>query len=142
MQDKLVIAGSRELYPTTAQISILIAALPDVVICGCANGVDRAGFLLARANCVPVEFFPAWRHHMDWAISVAEKGEVVHPLPRIQNRGAGYIRNEAMGLSATRALLMTTGTQGTANMRDICLRLGVPCDVHAFTIRNGVCIAA
>ena len=57
---KLIIAGSRSLNPTIAQISRLITELPSLVICGCADGVDKAGCAWARHFSVPVEFFPAW----------------------------------------------------------------------------------
>ena len=135
MLDRLIIAGSRSLNPTIAQISSLIACLPDVLVCGCADGVDKAGYAWARHFSVPVEFFPAWAKQREWALSVARYGETIHQLPKIQNRSAGFIRNAEMALVAGRALILTVpeGSPGSLNMRDQCLRQDIPCHVRRFT---------
>lgn len=136
MQDRLIIAGSRELYPTIIQIDVLIYKVPSLVICGCASGVDRAGYLWARSNDIPVEFFPAWKHHQDWAISEAVAGEVVHPLPRVQDRSAGHVRNESMARFGTRSLILIKvgGSPGSKDMRDAALNVKIPCEVHELAI--------
>lgn len=132
MVDALVIAGSTDLTPSIDEISAVIEVLPDVVICGCSDGADKAGFAWARAHKIPVEFFPAWLKQRDWALSVRMDREIVHPLPRISNRGAGPVRNAEMAFHATRAILFWNGeSPGTRNMRDCCLRKGINCEVHA-----------
>lgn len=143
MPDRLIISGSRSLYPTVAELSILISTAPDLVVCGCASGVDRAGFLWARVHNIPVEFFPAWKHHQDWAISVAAAHEVVHPLPRLQNKGAGHVRNEAMARFGTRVLILMEpqGSPGSRDMRDAALNAGIPCCVRNFIMEGSYCVA-
>ena len=131
MRDKLIIAGSRSLNPTIAQLSRLITEPPSLVICGCADGVDKAGYAWARHCSVPVEFFPAWPAQREWALGCALTSEKVHPCPSTRDRSAGYIRNEAMSKAATSAVLLWTGeSPGTKLMLDICRRLGLPYKVQ------------
>lgn len=137
MPDRLIIAGSRSLHPHVAVLSALISPLPTQVICGCATGVDRVGYIWARTNSIPVEFFPAWIPQRDWALSVRLDKEIVHPVPRISNRSAGFIRNEMMAGYAERALIYWNGaSSGTKNMRDICLRLNIPIHVEVLNARS------
>ena len=139
--DKILIAGSRTLNPTIAQISNLITRLPDVLICGCADGVDKAGYTWARHFSVPVEFFPAWAKQRDWALSVRKNNEVVHPLPSISSRAAGFARNGSMSGIASRALIIWTGeSPGTRNMRDLCLGRNIPCTVRRFIMKDNHCV--
>lgn len=142
MTDFLIIAGSRSLQPTIAQLSTLITTLPDVVVCGCANGADRAGYRWARANDIPVEFFPAWTPQWEWAVSGA-RDEVVHPLPLMSGRSAGVFRNGEMSGIASRVLILWDGvSRGSKNMRDTALRAGLPCEVHKFIIKDNICVSA
>jgi YspA, cpYpsA-related SLOG family len=129
--DALIIAGSRDLFPTVAELDALITTLPDLLICGCAPGVDRAGYAWARSHNIPVEYFPGWASQRDWALAERMDKEVVHALPRISNIGAGNVRNGEMARVATRGVLIWDGlSRGTRNMRDICIRKGIPCEVH------------
>jgi len=101
---KVIIAGSRTLYPTLDEISdYLIEAdfrlnLTEV-ICGMAKGVDLQGKLWAERAKIPVAKFPAnWNKH---------------------GRSAGAIRNKMMAEDADALLLIWDGkSRGSKNMLD------------------------
>lgn len=125
--DRLIIAGSRTLDPTVDELNALIAKPPAVVICGCAEGADRAGFRWARKNSVSVEFFPAWPKQREWALANALSSETIYSFPLMGGSIAGSIRNEQMGRRATAAVLWWDGASpGTKSMADICNRLKIP----------------
>ena len=133
MRDKLIIAGSRSLNPTIAQISRLITELPSLVICGCADGVDKAGCAWARHFSVPVEFFPAWPIQMRWALANARGDEIVHKLPFVTGRGAGMARNNTMSHAGSKLLLYWDGrSPGSRDMRDAAMRRNLPITNHVW----------
>lgn len=128
--DLLLIAGSQTLTPSVDYLDSLITTKPTRVICGCAHGVDRAGWAWARKHDIPCEYWPAWPEQLKWARSVAWVDEDIHALPLRQGREAGVLRNGSMAKIATRALLLRDKshgpTPGTTNMRDFCVKEGVP----------------
>jgi hypothetical protein len=130
--ERLIIAGSRSLNPTIAQISRLITELPSLVICGCADGVDKAGYAWARHCSVPVEFFPAWPAQREWALEYALPSEAVHACPLVGGKKAGHVRNDLMAsVTGATALIYYDGSSpGSKSMIEICERRGIPHKVH------------
>lgn len=102
---KVIIAGSRDWYPSLEEID---RAFKDVcwfdtsldgieVVSGTASGADKAGESWARANAVPFKQFPA-----KWS----EFG-----------KAAGIIRNQEMADYADAAVVFWAGqSSGSANM--------------------------
>ena len=128
---KLLIAGSRSItkLPLTS-IDALIEShslRPTVILCGCCTGVDQIGYNWARLNLVKVEFFPAWPGQKKWAESVVRVGEIIHPIPVIQGKISGFIRNSVMAMEAQTAILFHDGqSRGTSNMKDLCIARNIP----------------
>lgn len=123
---RLIVAGSRSLildllYPN-------LATTVTTVICGCAPGIDDAGFRWARRHDIPVEFHPAWRSHADWAQSVAKPEEIIMPDLSQYGRAAGVFRNRQMLLSPADTLLAIWDgkSPGTSNMINLAKRNNVP----------------
>lgn len=99
---KLIIAGSRTINPNSYLIENLLDYFkikPTEIVCGLANGVDRAGKKWAEEIKVPVkEFPPSWDAH---------------------GKSAGMIRNRRMAEYADALLLIWDGqSRGSANMLD------------------------
>lgn len=114
---KLVIFGSREYWPSNAEITGQVSSflinwgtkLPDEVICGMAQGADAAGNRWAKDNSIMVRSF-----RPDWS-----KGPM-----------AGYTRNHIMAQHATHGLGFWDGeSRGTANMASHLLSLNKPVKV-------------
>ncbi len=100
---KVIIAGSRNLFPTKLKISKAIHFLEwevTEVICGKARGVDTAGEQWAIALDIPVKYFPAnWRRY---------------------GKAAGMIRNKEMADYADALLVFWDGrSPGTRGMISI-----------------------
>lgn len=84
-----------------------------VVISGTARGADDLGELWAQSRGAQVIRKPA-----DWDR---------------YGRSAGYRRNEEMAEIADACIIFWDGTsRGSMHMRDICHRLGIPCEVVRF----------
>jgi hypothetical protein len=111
---RLLIAGSRTLYPTNEQILAAMSELsggairkPKMIISGTAKGVDRAGERFASDYDIYIEFFPAdWDKH---------------------GKKAGYLRNIEMADYCTHAIVFWDGvSKGTASMIDLLERAEIP----------------
>lgn len=107
---KLVIFGSRSLFPTAGTIDRAVFArwgvLPSLVICGMARGADLSGRTWAKFRGIPVLEMPA-----DWDR---------------YGRRAGILRNEQMAGVATAGLGFWDGSSaGTANMVKNLQRRGI-----------------
>jgi hypothetical protein len=136
---RLIIAGSRTMEPTSIQVMYTIrrhrismlrdAGATDsvyLVLCGCADGVDRSGFTWARMNGIEVEFFPAWPSQQQWARKVALPGEKIHQIPLAHGKSSGMIRNVAMAEFADALLVFWDGkSPGTAGMIKVAERGGL-----------------
>jgi hypothetical protein len=117
---KLVIFGSRNAYPSIAEVERAVASvcdllnqdLPDdaVVVCGMARGADECGKQWAEHNGVTVKEFPAdWEQH---------------------GKRAGFIRNKAMAEYADAGIgFWKDESGGTANMTTQLVVLGKPVHV-------------
>jgi hypothetical protein len=110
---KLLIAGSREVYPDADQIDAVfddfLFVKGDVteVVSGGARGADDAGEGWAAINGVPVKRFPA-----DW---------------NRYGKGAGHRRNEQMARYADGAIVFwKDNSPGSANMIAWMTALGKP----------------
>lgn len=109
---KLVIAGSRDLYPTVEEIDGYINEhYPGMdiveVVSGCASGVDTCGERWAMSKLIPITSFPA-----DWST---------------YGRRAGPLRNATMAKYADIAIVIHTNTPGSLNMMAEMLKLDKPC---------------
>ena len=98
---KILIAGSRDIFPEVSQIDLWLKAIPATiteVVSGGAKGVDLAGEAWAKAHGVPVrQFLP------DWTLG----------------KKAGPIRNRLMVDYAGGALLIWDGeSRGTKSTLD------------------------
>jgi len=117
---RLVIAGSRTMTHRTAGYALIdwyvrnrelgmhgVAGVVDEEISGNANGGDSIGEEWAMGQYIPVAHFPA-----DW--------------DRF-GKGAGYKRNEAMGVRGTHLVAFHLGnSRGTGHMLDIMVRAKKP----------------
>jgi hypothetical protein len=116
---KVIIAGSRTIgrherdyafADELVRMGIRIARLRGLyvaeVVCGEADGIDKAGKRWAIKNGVPVKSFEA-----DW-------GQF--------GKKAGYLRNEQMGEYGEGLIAITTGSQGTRNMIQIARGKNMP----------------
>ena len=116
----LIIAGGRDIEVYWSEIGDLVrlnSLAPTRTVCGCALGVDTAGLRWARLRGIPVEFFPAWPKHLEFANHERIKDEVIHPLPPTQGRSAGAIRNSYMADFGDALLLIWDGkSPGSTNM--------------------------
>jgi len=94
----------------------------DSVICGCAEGIDRLGWVWAKRQNpkIPVIFIPAWKEQKEWAESVLDKQSgdriVYPPKGSDSGKGAGPQRNERMAHWGDALLAINTGSPGTRNM--------------------------
>lgn len=87
---------------------------PLVIYCGCTNDGDMLGFKWARSNNFHIEFFPAWGHHLIWALRNKLPKESVNDLPVSKNwRANGLIRNTHMTNSANGILSLGTSAGAT-----------------------------
>jgi len=111
---KTIIAGSRTvlLYEEIVKAVNQSGFTITQVVCGCAEGVDRLGFRWARESGIPVQFFPAWSHQHEWAMSNARDGEFVTPHFGHLGKGAGFVRNGQMALYAEPLILIWDGQSG------------------------------
>lgn len=111
---KLIIAGSRTLKPCIDLLGSLIymelGLVPTEIVCGEANGVDKAGERFAKeynTDGLPVAYFPA-----DW---------------EMHGRSAGPIRNRMMAEYGDALLLIWDGkSAGSNNMKGQMKALGKP----------------
>ena len=117
---RLLIAGSRGLRPSFADIDTALARLatvmggtiiagwqPDAVISGGARGVDTCGEDWARYHGIEVvQHVPEWK---------------------VYGKSAGHRRNAAMAEDCTAALIWWDGeSPGTAGMIAMLVRAGKP----------------
>lgn len=105
---KTIIAGSR----TITDISKVYSAAKSCgweiseVVCGKARGVDTLGEQWAKAQDIPVKYFPA-----DWDR---------------YGKSAGYIRNAQMADYAEALVLVWDGTsRGSKMMRELAIKKGL-----------------
>lgn len=112
---KILIAGSRNLYPTIKEIDYAFYQLTgvrwpddeDEVVCGLARGVDSQGERWGMEYGITVKFFPAW-----WD----EYGKV-----------AGLRRNKEMVDYCTHGLIFWDGlSRGTAHTIGLLEKSGKP----------------
>jgi hypothetical protein len=108
---KTIIAGSRsiQLYSLIPQSVKASGFSITELVCGCAPGVDRLGFVWARKNYVPVRFFPAWEKQHQWAMENWWLDEIVEPHLGEHWRAAGHIRNAEMAKYADALILVWDG---------------------------------
>ena len=123
---KLIIAGSRDLYPTPALIMGLLQMLdinPSEIVSGKAEGVDTCGEIYANNNKIPVIPFPA-----DWDDISDERAVVKYRKDgKPYNAIAGHDRNRLMAEYADALLLIWDGkSSGSANMKSIMQKLNKP----------------
>ena len=139
-----IIAGSRSItyYPLLEAVMRTIKLqdwpTPTKIICGCAIGSDRLGFDWARANGIPVEFFPAWSFQSEWAFYVTRKEEIIHECPPSSfGKRAGFVRNGYMAHEAAKdkpgcCVLLHDGiSKGTLNMKSQAEEFGLKVFVGA-----------
>lgn len=122
---RLIIAGSRTVWPTVDEINYAISTgfgasallrVIEIVSGQCPNGADRCGEIWADESGVPVALFPA-----DWA----SNGKV-----------AGKLRNRAMAEYADAALVFWDGmSSGSADM--VCRMVARGKPVHVVPIKAG-----
>lgn len=126
---RTIIAGSRNIVrPSDAVILAMYNCgwVPSTVICGCADGIDQFGYHWARSKHIPVEFFPAWPRQHRWASLVVLPPEIIHPLPAIKGKGAGYARNTMMADHSQALVAVWDGiSRGTENMINIATNKGL-----------------
>lgn len=123
---KLIIAGSRTLFPTVKQIADEVSKhrIPITeIVSGKAPGVDTCGEYYAKAAGQPVTPFPAaWTDltHPDAVIRIRKDGTKYDAL-------AGHRRNKQMAEYADAILLIWNGeSKGSANMKATMLKLNKP----------------
>lgn len=129
---RVIIAGSGTLGPHA--LNAVMELHPDlvhvvtVVICGCAVGIDTAGFHWARKHNISVEFHPAWLGQAQWAESVARSDEIIMPHLGWRGRSAGVFRNMQMLQSPAESVLTVWDgkSPGTRNMITLANRNNVP----------------
>ena len=110
---KVIIAGSR----TITDLSLVYKTIEDsgfeidIVVSGCAKGIDSLGELWAEENGIVVKKFPA-----DWK-------DLITPPVKIKTNGygqynalAGFARNQKMADYADALIAITTGSPGTRDM--------------------------
>ncbi len=119
---KTVIAGSRSLGLAEVLKAVQrIDWCPSEIVCGCAEGVDRAGREWAIDQGFDVSYFPAWWYQAQWAIDAAKNTNgIIHYPPNGYGRGKGngFFRNAAMADYAEAVLVVWDGkSQGSDNMR-------------------------
>lgn len=112
---KTIIAGSRTLRHADIQDYVNRSGFEITeVICGGAIGIDTLGKNWAISRGIPVTLFPAkWDKN---------------------GKSAGMIRNNEMAEYADAAIIITTGSRGSANMIHTMARYRKPCRV--FGIRS------
>ena len=110
---KIIIAGSRTIYPSLDDISNSIESFgyfPEEVVSGGAIGVDQEGEKWARANNVPMtQFLPDWLTF---------------------KKAAGFFRNQEMATYADGLIAFWDGkSRGTKNMIETMEAMGKPAHV-------------
>lgn len=115
---KLIIAGSRDIINKKLVFEIIEFTIthqglvPEVVICGCAKGVDTLGAEWAHSKGIPIKYVPA-----HWA----------------SGKKAGHMRNAEMARGADTLLVIRKETSpGSANMVKTAQTLGL--DIHDIII--------
>lgn len=109
---KLVIAGSRDIFPTTDEINEYVGKTAGTygvleVVCGMAKGVDLAGRTWASRTGRAIREMPA-----EWDT---------------YGKRAGPIRNAKMAAYGDALLLIWDGSsRGSKNMKEEMLKLGKP----------------
>lgn len=123
---KLIIAGSRTLYPTVKQIAdeVFKYRIPITeIVSGKAPGVDTCGEAYAKAAGQPVKPFPAaWTDlsHPDAIIRTRRDGTKYDAL-------AGHRRNQQMAEYSDALLLIWDGkSDGSADMKRRMKKLNKP----------------
>lgn len=115
---KIIIAGSRDLHVSCAQIHAALdrrgwAEVITHVVCGMARGIDKCGKWYADERGIPVLRRPA-----DWAR---------------YGHAAGSIRNQLMAEEADGLLAFWNGSSGTSDM----VRKMINCKKPVFLIPMG-----
>jgi hypothetical protein len=98
-KNKTIIAGSRTIndYEFVKKALIDSKFKPDIVLSGCANGVDKLGEKIAKELNLEIHYYPA-----DWDT---------------YNKKAGYIRNNQMANDADSLVaIIENNSKGTSNM--------------------------
>ncbi len=95
------------------------------VVCGCAMGIDLAGYSWARCEKIPVEFYPAWDGQVEWAQREQYPEEAVI-FPSVAGKAAGPARNRVMAMNAEALIAVWDGkSPGTKNMIDEATKRGL-----------------
>jgi hypothetical protein len=115
---KLIIAGTRTLYPRSTFLEACIAQFglsPTEIVCGGAKGVDTVGKSVAEYNGWPVKtFLPNWD---------------------LFGKAAGPHRNGEMAHYADALLLIWNGwSPGSASMKGAMLQLNKP--IHEVILKE------
>jgi hypothetical protein len=133
MRELLIVAGSRSITGSEPVVQALVDYSESHhvtrLVCGCAPGPDRSACLWARANEIPIDFFPAWDWHMEWVNGIWEpaRGDTLVPADYKRGRSNGPLRNAAMAAHADAALLIWDGqSHGTKDMNNRMVRAGNP----------------
>lgn len=115
---KLIIAGSRDIINKKLVFEIIEFTItlqglePELVICGCAKGVDTLGAEWAHLKGIPIKYVPA-----HWA----------------SGKKAGPMRNDEMARGADTLLVIRKETSpGSANMVKVAQTRGL--DIHDIII--------
>lgn len=108
---KVIIAGSRSITSLVEIYRAVVLSRFEIseVVCGCADGVDRLGFTMARQIERPVHFFPAWPDQHWWAAKNARPNERIEAHHGEHWRAAGHIRNAEMAKYADALVLVWDG---------------------------------
>jgi hypothetical protein len=137
---KVIIAGSRTIsdlrFIEEAVIeSNWINSISEVV-CGCADGVDKLGYLWWKQmyaylpHNLSICFFPAWEKQRVWAESVCRAQDRIYfKREDSLDKSAGYKRNIKMAHYADKLLAVTVGSPGTEHMIQTMRGLNKPVSV-------------
>lgn len=139
---KLIIAGSRTLNSYDLERAVKAVKLNPrevtEVVCGCAPGIDQAGYRFARQYHKPVTYFPAWANQYNWALMKQRAGErIVYPKGGYSGYSLkhGYLRNAAMAEYGDALLSVWDGiSKGSKNMREEAECHGLRLFYHTITL--------
>lgn len=126
---RTIIAGSRSLGPVSVALALKQYKLPITkLICGCAEGVDQAGYYAMDEN-IPVSFFPAWAFQYKWAKDKEKFGDSIHyPLGGYSGSSSshGFFRNRQMAKYAEAVILVwDLVSDGTKSMVKLAKKEGL-----------------